>query len=312
MKLRLTTLLVLALAGPAAAQQDVFSRTYVREPGGPITVPATFAVCDSVGPFTLVITNGPGGAPKAGSATITVNGAEIVRPSDFSRGWEQIERAVTSLLEDNHIDVRLGGSPGGTILVAMREVQACAMRITSPAPGSIVTAHEVLVRGTYPSSFGLDVGVTVNGVRGPAGGGQFAALVPVDPQVTQLTAVAKDAAGTTLDDDTIPITVQAAPDETAVSLRASPPHRRRAPERGDDPGGDGGGDPRRRGPGRRRRRRLRGPHSRRRPPHLRAGGRVPGHGHRDHARRTRAPRPWPCRPTTVPPWRRCCRRGGRP
>jgi hypothetical protein len=104
----------------------------------------------------------------------------------------------------------------------MREVQACAMRITSPAPGSIVTAHEVLVRGTYPSSFGLDVGVTVNGVRGPAGGGQFAALVPVDPQVTQLTAVAKDAAGTTLDDDTIPITVQAAPDETAVSLRATP------------------------------------------------------------------------------------------
>jgi hypothetical protein len=55
-----------------------------------------------------------------------------------------------------------------------------------------------------------------------AGGGLFAALVPVDPQVTTLTAVARDAAGTTLDDDAIAVTVQPGPGEPPVSLRASP------------------------------------------------------------------------------------------
>jgi len=222
MKPSLTALLFLSLARAAAAQEDVFSRTYVREPGAPVTVSASFGVCDSLGPFTLVVTNGPGGAIKAGGATITVNGTEVVTPADFGRDVTTIERSLPSLLADNDVDVRLTGGPGGTIHLNVREVQACGVHITSPASGATVTGPEVLVKGTYPSSFGADVGLTVNGSRGLAGGGRFLAVVPVDPQVTILTAVAKNAAGTTLDEDTIPITVQAGPDEAAVSLQASP------------------------------------------------------------------------------------------
>lgn len=223
MKVSTTALLVsFSVVRAVAAQEDVFSRTYVRVFGAPpVTETAQFAVCDRVGPFTLVVTNGPGGTFKAGSGAITVNGTEIVHPSDFGRPVTRIERTLASLQDNNNIGVRLGGQPGGTILVTVREVQACAMRITSPAAGT-VTGPEVLVKGTYPSSFGLDLGVTVNGFRGLAGGGRFAALVPVDPLVTALTAVAKNVAGTTLGDATIPVTVQAGPDEAPVGLRATP------------------------------------------------------------------------------------------
>src|SRR5262245_46671245 len=171
MKLRPSALLFLSLARAAAAQEDVFSRTYVREPGPPVTVSASFGVCDSLGPFTLIVTNGPGGALKAGGATITVNGAEVVSPADFGRNVTTIERTLASLQEANGIDVRLTGGPGGTILLNVREVQACGVHITTPASGSTVTEPEVLVRGTYPSSYGADVGLTVNGFRALAGGG---------------------------------------------------------------------------------------------------------------------------------------------
>jgi hypothetical protein len=215
-------LLFSCLAGTAAAQEDVFTRTYLRSLGAPVTESATFTACDTLGPFALIVENGPGGGKKVGSGTVTVNGVDVILPSDFSREVDLIEKPVAVLQLNNQIDVRLAGAPGGSILLTMRRAQSCGIRITSPAPNSTVLTPEVLVSGTYPASFGQDVGVTVNGTRALAGGGRFAAVVPVDTQVTTLTAVARNAAGTTLDDDTIAITVQQGPAEHAVHLHASP------------------------------------------------------------------------------------------
>jgi hypothetical protein len=212
----------LALPHAALAQEEVFSRTYQRSIGAPVTESASFAACDTSGPFSVIVTNGPGGTPKVASGTVTLNGVDVIRPSDFSREVDQIEKPLAALEPINQIDVRLAGAAGGSILLTMRRAQSCGIRITSPAANGTVLAPEVLVSGTYPASCGQDVGVTVNGTRALAGGGRFAALVPVDTQVTTLTAVAKNAAGTTLDDDTIPVTVQAGPAEPAVHLRASP------------------------------------------------------------------------------------------
>ena len=217
-------LLFCALAAEAGAQVEVvFSKTYVRNPGPPVTVIDSFAVCDPAGEFTLVVDNGPGGARRVSSATVSLNGVEILHPSDFNQQVGHIERPLSNVAADNQMAVRLAGAPGGTILLSVRGVQSCgAMRITSPAAGSTVTGPQVLVRGTYPAAFGADVGVTVNGARGLAGNGEFAALVPVDRQVTSLTAVARDAAGVTLGEDTIAVSVEPGPAESAVALVASP------------------------------------------------------------------------------------------
>jgi hypothetical protein len=170
----------------------------------------------------VVVTNGPGGTKKVGSGTVTINGVEVIRPSDFGRGNASIEKPLPRLEALTQVDVRLAGAPGGAILLAIRRALDCGVHITSPAANSTVLTPEVLVSGIYPSSYGLDVGVTVSGARALAGGGRFAALVPVDTEDTSITAVAKDAAGNTLDDDTIPVTVQEGPPEGVVHLRASP------------------------------------------------------------------------------------------
>ena len=215
-------LLLCGLANAAAGQDAVFSHTYVRGNGPPVTASDTFSVCDAAGQFTLVVVNGPGGLRRVSSGRLEVNGVEVIHPSDFNQQVDRIERALSNVAADNRVDVTLAGAPGGTIAVSVTGTQSCGIKITSPANGSTVTGPEVLVQGTMPASFGPDVAVNVNGTRALAGNGSFAALVRVDTSVSALTAVASDASGATLDDDTVAITVEPGPVEAAVTLHASP------------------------------------------------------------------------------------------
>jgi hypothetical protein len=214
--------LLCAAAPLVLAQEPVFSRTDVRENGPPVTVSDAFTVCDTAGQFTLLVENGPGGTRPVSSGSISVNGVQVVGPSDFNPHVDRIERPLAGLGAENRIDVRLASAPGATVRVTVNGAQSCGMRITSPAAGSTVVGPDVLVEGTLPASFGADVGVTVNGERALAAGGRFAAVVPVDTQTTSLTAVARNAAGAILDDDTVAVSVQAGPDAPLVHLRATP------------------------------------------------------------------------------------------
>jgi hypothetical protein len=211
-----------AAATVAAAPEAVFSHTYVRGNGPPVTATDTFSVCDAAGQFTLVLVNGPGGLRRVSSGHVSVNGVEVIHPSDLNQQVDRIERPLANVAADNTVEVTLAGGPGGAIALSVMATQSCGIRITSPANGSTVTGPEVLVQGTMPASFGADVAVTVNGTRGFAGNGSFAALVRVDTTVTALTAVASDANGTPLDDDTVAIAVEPGPLEAAVRLSASP------------------------------------------------------------------------------------------
>jgi hypothetical protein len=217
-----TLFLLGAAAGVAAAQEAVFSHTYVRGNGPPVTETDSFSVCDAAGQFTLVLVNGPGGLRRVSSGRVSVNGVEVIHPSDLNQQVDRIERPLTNVAAENAVEVTLAGGPGGGIALSVMATQSCGIKITSPANGNTVTGPEVLVQGTMPASFGPDVAVTVNGTRGFAGNGTFAAVVRVDTAVTALTAVARDANGVPLDDDTVAITVEPGPVEAAVHLGASP------------------------------------------------------------------------------------------
>jgi hypothetical protein len=93
--------------------------------------------------------------------------------------------------------------------------------ITSPVPDSTVDAFTVLVEGVIDALPGTEVGVTVNGVVGLVSDLKFAALVPVNQNVTNLTAIATDAAGPTAS-DSIPITVEPLIFEPSLLFRPSP------------------------------------------------------------------------------------------
>jgi hypothetical protein len=214
--------LLAAAAGAHAAQEAVFSHTYVRGNGPPVTVTDSFSACDAAGQFTLVLVNGPGGLRRVSSGHVSVNGVEVIHPSDLNQQVEHLERPLANVAADNTVKVTLAGGPGGTIALSVMAEQSCGIKITSPASGSTVTGPEVLVQGTMPASFGPDVAVAVNGRRALAGNGGFAALVRVDASVTALTAVASDANGAPLDDDTVAVSVEPGPLEPAVTLHASP------------------------------------------------------------------------------------------
>jgi hypothetical protein len=208
--------------------QSVFSKQYTRAQGAPVTASDVFAPCDPSGTFRMVVVNGPAGQDQIGtdpisSGSIFVNGFEVVREQDFKQHTTLIERSLSGIGPSNQIDVRIRSGPGGAIRVTVEAIQNCGIRITSPPRGSTLTDSIVVVRGTAPAPRpGAEVGVSVNGVAALVAGDQFAALVPADPQLTSLTAVATDGT-TTLSSDTISVTVQLAdPDRPPLTFRAKP------------------------------------------------------------------------------------------
>jgi len=215
---------------PASGQtfQPIFSNRYTRSTGAPVTVSDTFTACDPSGTFRVTVVNGPPGQGQIGtdpisSGSLSVNGVEVVHEQDFNQKTTLIQRPLAGIGKSNQLDVRIRSGPGGAIEVTVEAIQNCGIRITSPTRASILTDSLVVVRGTVPAApAGGEVGVAVNGVAALVAGDQFAALVPVDPQLTSLTAVATDGT-TTLSSDTIPVTVQlATPDRPPLQFRAKP------------------------------------------------------------------------------------------
>ena len=218
----LSVLLPLALSAPSvvhASFTPIFTKTYVRTTSTPDTVTDAFTACDPRGTFRITVVNGAGGQPRLSSASISVNGLEVVSQSEFNDQVSQIQKPLTNVGTNNTLAVRLTAKPSGAMQLTVEGDQSCGIRITSPAPGSVLTDSIVLVTGTVPS--GGTVGVSVNGLPGFVEGNRWAALVLVDATVTSLTATARDFSGV-LSTDSVAVTIQS-PAERPLTLRATPP-----------------------------------------------------------------------------------------
>jgi len=87
--------------------------------------------------------------------------------------------------------------------------------INTPGPGATVSPGSVLVRGILDAG-GVEVGVAINGVPAAVEGTTFAALVPVAPDTTSLTAMGTTATGLSVT-HTITITVSTASVSTLLT-----------------------------------------------------------------------------------------------
>lgn len=201
-----TALFSLALVTPLWAQAaplPLFGpEKFSREAGAPDIVSRAFAACNTGATYRLVVENGVAGKARVSSATIALNGVEIVRPSDLNQRVERVEKEV-ALQGDNTLTVRLTSNPGGFLTVSLFCTSGCLdVAITSPSPGSTVNKARTLVQGSLLKASG-ETGVVLT-AAGSAGetaelaqvqGNLFAGLVPLQVGENTLTAVASDACG---------------------------------------------------------------------------------------------------------------------
>lgn len=140
-----------------------------------------------------------------------VVGVTNVAPYRFSLEAESFTggpHAVTARVTD-----RAGNQASasiGIVIVGLR------VTITTPAEGANVQAGVLLVRGTVEAA-GEEVGVLMNSIPGAVQGTTFAALIPVTPETTTLTAMATTATGMTAS-HSVSITVTPASIPTTVLL----------------------------------------------------------------------------------------------
>ena len=207
---------VLFQASVAVAGVAFGPREYVRGTGEPVAQAETVRPCRPGG-FRLVVQNGPGARPRVSSATLTLDGVEVVHERDLSQRVERVERDVT-LRAESLLAVRLAGAPGGVVAVSLVGAACPEIALTTPAPGTRVPSGRLLVRGTVRGAPGI--GVSVNGAPALVDGEGFAGLVDVDVEDTELIAIATAPDGTTAQ-ARLPLIVEPAP-ESEVRLYAHP------------------------------------------------------------------------------------------
>ena len=140
----LFTALFILLAAPASFPEDAPAQTrsvfgpesFTRTSGSPKVYSRTFAVPpDVIGPYTLSVQNGDAdGGRRHSSASIILNGVEVVRSHEFKQNVFRIEKEV-SLHSTNDLVVRLKGAPGGDVTVTIWGTSA------GPPPNQSPVAH---------------------------------------------------------------------------------------------------------------------------------------------------------------------------
>ena len=179
----------LGLAASASAQTVLFGPTqYQRTAGPPNQFAGTFTLpAGATAPYTLHVVNGNAdGTNRVSSATIKLNGTQILGPSDFNQNVAVLDRTVT-LQASNILEVRLTSAPGSFLTVSVLDTSA----------GTVPTA-------LTPNPLALTVGATAN---------LTATISPAPPAAGSLTVTSASPAVAT-----VPTSVSFAAGQTSVSI----------------------------------------------------------------------------------------------
>jgi hypothetical protein len=146
-------------------------RRFDRTTGQPNQYLEQFALPAGVtSPYTLHIQNGePDGSNRISSATIKLNGVDVLKPSDLNQNIGSVDRTIV-LTANNQLEVRLESVPGSYLIINIAgivpggDTVAPGISITSPVDHSSTTATHTEVSGTAS-----DVGTGGTGGTGASG-----------------------------------------------------------------------------------------------------------------------------------------------
>jgi hypothetical protein len=147
-------------ADPGSSETVFGPTTYTRLAGGPQNFATAFDHCGSTACRIVVVNGDANGTGRISSARITLNGSQVVGPSDFNQQVSQIVRPVV-LSDHNQLLVSLGSNPGGFVTV---EVQCAASPVilSAVAPGAYLDDPTTLLAALQLENTGS---VTAQDVR---------------------------------------------------------------------------------------------------------------------------------------------------
>lgn len=215
----------LTLTAPVFAQSVLFGpKQYTRTAGPPNQFTDTFTLpAGTTAPYTLHVVNGnPDGTNRISSATVKLNGTQILSPSDFGQNVAVLDLTVT-LQANNTLEIRLTSAPGSFITVSVLDTSAGTVPTTltpnplnlaaggtgtltatlAPAPtaaGSLTISSANPAVATVPASVSFATGqttvpVTVTAVASGSttitvtlNGGSAASQVTVTPPLPTITS----------------------------------------------------------------------------------------------------------------------------
>ncbi|HEX8290963.1 MAG TPA: IPT/TIG domain-containing protein, partial [Pyrinomonadaceae bacterium] len=132
---------------PAAAQAaetlTVFGpERFTRQPGPPAAVTRQFSLpAGAAAPFRVQVQNGAGdGSNRVSSATVLLNGVELLRPQDFNQNVAVVNRDVT-LAATNTLEVTVKSAPGSHLTVTFTATRAA--ELPPPSLESVGTSRAV-------------------------------------------------------------------------------------------------------------------------------------------------------------------------
>ncbi len=108
-----------AIAMPAFAVTPLFGpKKFVRTSGKPNVYNETLTVTDTTQPCTLKVYNGQNGQNKISSASIVVNGVEVVKENEFNQQVDSIVKPI-QCRGSNRMTITLKAAPQGFITVGV-------------------------------------------------------------------------------------------------------------------------------------------------------------------------------------------------
>jgi hypothetical protein len=154
------TLTTIFLPAASADMTTIFGPvTYTRAAGSPQTFTETFSHCGTASCQIVVNTGTAKSMDRTTSASISINGSEIIRPNDFRQQLSEIIRPV--VLEDHNIlTTEIRSKPGSFLVI---EVQCTSSNVTLASRGSGVNLldADTLLSALRIRNFGTEIAENV-------------------------------------------------------------------------------------------------------------------------------------------------------